>query len=442
MKVLADFRRLKADSRRRPVYWSIQIAISKGELESFLRKFAENLRKSARKKNSIALPILVALLLFTSVNAFAQDSTTISKERTWSLNGYVKDMETVIIHRIDRDWITSNLIHNRLNFKWNILRNFTFCLEERNRFFWGELDRVSPQYNDFIAYDNGLVNMSWNLFEGKSYVLNVAIDRIWIDFTRNNFQATVGRQRINWSQTYVWNPNDIFNTYSYFDFDYEEKPGSDAVRLQYFTGPSSKAEIAVKSGKDKKITAAGLYRFNKWKYDFQALAGVYTQSDLVLGWGWAGQIGGGGFKGEMSCFQPLKKFGDTTGVFLASVEYDYTFKNSLFLQFEGFYNSNSLNASNILISQLNTGLLNAKNPFLNRFSVFGNISYPVTPLINISLAGIFNPTNRMYFIIPNFTFSILNNLDLTLTAQSFQSYDSRLYSSLQTSIFARLKYSF
>jgi hypothetical protein len=48
----------------------------------------------------------------------------------------------------------------------------------------------------------------------------------------------------------------------------------------------------------------------------------------------------------------------------------------------------------------------------------------------------------MYFIIPNFTFSILNNLDLTLTAQSFQSYDSRLYSSLQTSIFARLKYSF
>jgi hypothetical protein len=364
------------------------------------------------------------------------------KERNWSFNGYVKEMGTVIIHRTDQKWITSNELHNRLNFKWNISKNFTFCLEERNRFYWGELNTVNPQYNDFIAYDNGLVNMSWNVFDGKSYVLNAAIDRVWLDYTRNNFQFTAGRQRINWSQTYVWNPNDIFNTYSYFDFDYEEKPGSDAVRLQFFTSPSSKAEIAVKADKDKKITAAGLYRFNRWRYDFQGLAGVYTQSDLVLGLGWAGQIAGGGFKGEMSCFQPLKHFGDTTGVFLSSVEYDYTFRNSIFLQFEGFYNSNFVNSSNILVNQFSPGLLNAKNPFLNGFSIFGNISYPVTPLINLSLAGIFNPSNKMVFVIPTLTFSLMNNLDLSVIAQSFQSYDPALYGSLQTSVFVRLKGSF
>ena len=386
--------------------------------------------------------LLVSLLLFLASNSVAQDSVVEKREKSWSFNGYVKDMQTVIIHKIDEPWITDNLIHNRLNFKWNISKSFTFCLEERNRFYWGDLIAVSPQYPGFIAYDNGLINMSWNIFDGKSYVLNVAIDRLWLDYTKNKFQVTLGRQRINWSQTNVWNPNDIFNTYSYFDFDYEEKPGSDAVRLQYFTSPSSKAEIAVKADKDNKITAAGLYRFNRWKYDFQGLAGVYTQSDLVLGLGWAGQIAKGGFKGEICWFQPLKHFGDTTGVFLSSIEYDYTFRNSIFIQFEGFYNSNPINSVNVLVNQFNPGLLNAKNPFLNGYSIFGTISYPATPLISISLACIYNPSNKMYFIIPTFTFSLMNNLDLSLIAQSFQSYDPVTVSSSQTSVFIRLKGSF
>ena len=402
-----------------------------------------SLRLRGEKKTAILkASLLVVLLFFLTQNAVSQDSVVEKKDRSWSFNGYIKDMQTAIIHQIDEDWVTSNLIHNRLNVKWNISKSFTFCLEERNRFYWGELTQLSPQFKEFIAYDNGLVNMSWNIFEGKSYVLNVAIDRVWLDYTQNNFQITLGRQRINWSQTYVWNPNDIFNTYSWFDFDYEEKPGSDAVRFQYFTSPSSKAEIAVRADKDQKITAAGLYRFNHWRYDFQALAGFYTQSDLVLGLGWAGQIAKGGFKGEMSWFQPLKHFGDTTGVFLSSMEYDYTFRNSIFIQVEGFYNSNATNSSNVLINQFNPGLLNAKNPFLNGFSMFTSISYPVNPLINISLAGIYNPSNCMYFIIPTISFSLMNNLDLSVLAQSFQSYDPALYGSLQTSVYIRLKGSF
>ena len=88
------------------------------------------------------------------------DSSAVIKERSWSFNGYVKDMQTVIVHKVDENWVTSNLIHNRLNFKWNISKSVTFCLEERNRFYWGELTSLSPQYKDFVAYDNGLVNMS------------------------------------------------------------------------------------------------------------------------------------------------------------------------------------------------------------------------------------------------------------------------------------------
>lgn len=110
---------------------------------------------------------LAALLLFLAMAAFSLDSVVEKKERSWSFNGYVKDMQTIIIHRIEEPWVTNNLLHNRNNFKWNISESFTFCLQERNRFYWGNLTAISPQYASFIAYDNGVVNLSWNVLKGS-----------------------------------------------------------------------------------------------------------------------------------------------------------------------------------------------------------------------------------------------------------------------------------
>jgi len=379
--------------------------------------------------------VIVALQL-------VQPSYGETREKSWRFNGYLKEMGTFVIPQPGHDWVINNLIHNRNNFRWNISKSFTFSMEERNRLYSGAFASSLPDYADFIAYDNGLINLSWNISEGDSHLLNMAIDRLWLDYTKGSFQVTLGRQRINWSQTYVWNPNDIFNTYSYFDFDYEEKPGSDALRFQYYTGTSSKAEVTIKADRDKKVTAAGLYRFNRWQYDFQGLAGIYRQRDLVMGLGWSGQIAKGGFRGELTGFRSLENFRDSSWVFLASVAYDYTFKNAFFVQLEGFYNSNAENSLGILISQFNPGLLDAKNPFLIGFSLFGNLSYPVTPLLNLSFGTIYNPSNRIYFLLPTVTLSLLDNLDLSMIAQTFHSYDPALSDQSQTSLYARLKFSF
>ncbi|MFV8328270.1 hypothetical protein [Flavobacterium sp. ZS1P14] len=65
-------------------------------------------------------------------------------------------------------------------------------------------------------------------------------------------------------------------------------------------------ELAYRPGKNKdEHTAAFLYKFNKWKYDFLFLGGMY-QTDYVVGSGWAGNIKEAGFKGEMSYFIPKK----------------------------------------------------------------------------------------------------------------------------------------
>ena len=370
---------------------------------------------------------------------YSQDSV---KQKKILLNGYVKDMQTIIFQDVNEQWITSNLIHNRLNFKWLISSAFTASVEIRNRFFYGDMLTFFPGYNETFESDNGLISLTKNVLDEKSFLLNTSIDRAWLQYTGTRLQLTLGRQRINWGQTFVWNPNDIFNSYSYFDFDYEEKPGSDAIRMQYYSSATSVMELAVKSNKQNKITAAGLYRFNKWNYDIQFIGGIAEQTDFVIGTGWSGQVLKGGFRGEASYFHPEKNFNDTSGVVVASIGYDYTLENSLFMQFEVLYNGNKNSPDMLSLNQFNSTNMDTKNLFISDYSLFGSLAYPITPLVNASMAGIVNPKSKLIFIIPSLNISLKENLELSFVAQLLRYYEKQVVNQNLNFVFARLKGSF
>ena len=215
--------------------------------------------------------------------------------------------------------------------------------------------------------------MSWNIINKNSFLLNTTVDRLWLDFNYGKVQARIGRQRINWGQTLVWNPNDIFNAYSFFDFDYAERPGSDAVRLQYFPGYSSAAELAVKIDNENDVTAAGLYRFNKWGYDIQFLAGYVNSEDIVLGAGWSGSIGSISFRGEGSWFEPVEEFPVTTGTGLFTAGFDKVFKNNSMGQLQVMYCNNPMMLTSF--DSFYSGNLSTKDLAFSRFSAFGQFSY-------------------------------------------------------------------
>lgn len=371
----------------------------------------------------------------------AQDSTAVKKEKKWTLNGYVKDVQSVFFADIEKDWLINNLIHNRINFKGYISNSITTAIEVRNRFFYGDFVKYIPGYSGMVNVDDGILKATENLLSEKSYILNFSLDRAWIDYSKEKYQVIAGRQRINWGQTFVWNPNDIFNTYSYFDFDYEEKPGSDAVRIQYYPSATSRAEIAVKANGDEKITAAGLFRFNRWNYDFQFICGMLNETDYVAGAGWSGQIAKGGFRGEASYFHPKNKFEDTTGIVVASAGYDYMFKNSLFLQCEFLFNSNGEKDNNFDISKFYFRTMTPKNLSFTRFSMFSSLTYPFSPLVKASFAAMYNPENNSFFVIPSVDVSLKENLDLSFISQVFYS-DRTTEGNKGVFVFARLKWSF
>lgn len=393
-------------------------------------------------KNGIRKYLFISSLVFVlasfPLQAFVQESKV-------SLDGYVKELymfysPEMPIPGTDINNLATNIIHNRLNFKWYTSSKLTTVLEMRNRLMFGNLVKDYPGYQSTVNVDNGLVNLSWITAQGKSWFVHSMIDRAYLDFSSGKWQARIGRQRVNWGVNLVWNPNDIFNSFSYFDFDYEERPGTDAIRVQYYTGTTSSAELVYKPGHGIiQPTIAGMYRFARWDYDFQFLGGQ-AGNDWIVGGGWSGDIRGAGFRGEITHFEP--RIGSSVRSTVASVSGDYTFKNSLYLHVSSLYNSSGVTGKAGGMNILFNPEMSAKQLSFARWSLFGQVSKPITPLFAVSFSGIVNPSDGSFYVGPAFTYSLPSNLELMLTSQLFFGETGTEFGDIGQIAFGRLKWSF
>lgn len=393
---------------------------------------------------------LVIFIFFSNTHLFAQEEL-----KKWELSGYITNMQTVQFQNIDSSWLNDNLIHNRLNFVWYLNDQWTFKASVRNRIFTGESIKLIPAYADLLKEaDQGFMPLNWNVFNKQSVLLNSTFDRLFLQYETGKFSATIGRQRINWGKTFVWNPNDLFNAYSFFDFDYPEKPGSDALRLQYYTGIASSIELAgnikqIKNlqGKDEnKYTLAALWRFNKWAYDFQILAAYFENSELTVGAGWSGSIKSLDFKAEFSYLHPADNMKDTSGQFISSVYLGYMFANSLNLQFEFLY-TDILSNGITDFYQYYYQPLSVKTLSFTEYNLFGQISYPITPLLNANFAIMYYPKIKGYYLGPSIDYSFSDNLFMSFVLQTFSGETPNMLTGINernnaTFMFLRLKWSF
>jgi hypothetical protein len=391
------------------------------------------------------LALLGCLLLFHKANGQTDttkraDSDTLKHAAKFTVNGYVKYLEQLSFVSDITNLQTNDLIHNRLNFRYRPDDHFNFRLEIRNRIYYGEEVKNYPGFASLVAGSDGILNLSKNWVNKNALLFNSTIDRASAEYTSGKWDITLGRQRVNWGISTIWTPNDIFNTFNYFDFDYEERPGSDAARFQYAFTPSSSLDIAVSPGKTaNQNTGAVMYHFNKWDYDFQVFSGIYQQN-FTAGAGWAGNIKNAGFKGEISYFAPNRGIADSASV-EASLSVDYAFKNGIYVLVSGLYNRLGKD-SLVNITQLTTSALSAKNIFPFRYTLFSEVSYAFTPILKASLGGMYSLSGNSLIILPTITCSIADNWALDLIGQSFYSQQKGSYHPFGNSIYLRLKWGF
>ena len=367
---------------------------------------------------------LFILLLLCSPPLLAQE-----------LSGYVSAMPSLAaLHPGDEVW-WQTLAHNRLTFGWQMADTLRADVGMRNRFLAGSEAWVEPQS---IRHDGGWVHLSWNWAQGRRVVGNTSFDRLSLTFEKNQWKLQAGRQRINWGHTFVWNPNNIFNTHSFFDFDYPERPGADALRLTCFHDETSSSELALSFNDDNKATAALLHRWNWDKMDFQLMAGTFHQSDFVLGGAWTGDFKGLNIRSEFSYFLPLHP-GDSLGKMAAvSLGVDYMFANALQLLAEVLFN----NATGALSANGPLGLysapLSAKALSLSRWNVFAQALGPLTPRLNASVSAMYMPDIKSWYTGFSLEHSLSDNVEFSFHAQLFAA-AANMRALLG---FARLKYSF
>ena len=378
--------------------------------------------------------------------AKAQDSTkvdsTVAAPSHFRLNGYIKDLQLAEFANTANSLLTGGIIHNRINFKYFAPLHFTITAEERNLFYYGEIVKYTPGFSKTTDAENGYFNLSKTVIDKESMTMHSQFDRLNLNWHTDGWDITAGRQRINWGVALAWNPNDLFNAYNLLNFDYEERPGNDAVRIQHYFSNFSSVEVAAKPGKSaNQNIVAGLYKFNFKGYDVQFLGGLYNK-DFTIGTGWAGNIKDAGFKGEVSWFQPRGNFKDSSNAALeASLTMDYSFKNGLYVNASALYNNHG-SLSTFNLSTLRASTLAADNLLPFKYSLLVQFQKPFTPILSGNFGILYAPGINVFVFLPTLSYNISNSWDLDLIGQLFYAHINNAFRTEGNAVYLRLRWSF
>lgn len=333
-----------------------------------------------------------------------------------------------------------NILHHRIESRFDFSENFEARADLRTRMLNGWAVQNTPNYAEFLDEDPGYFDLSHTWIDTERTILYSTIDRLHASYNNGPWEVHAGRQRINWGQTMVWNPNDLFNNFAYLDFDYEERPGTDALSLQYNWSYASSLDIAYRLGSSfSESVIAGMYRDNFGNYDIQLIGASYFEDWVVAG-GWSGYVQSAGFKGEVSYFHPRQDFLGEIGHTTAALGGDYMFSNSTYLSAELLYNGGWNRAANP-VAELNLPP-SADDLFIAKTGYYANASYPLTELTSIS-GGIMGSFDRpLAIFIPQITHSLSNDVDLLVLGQLFKGSVLEDLTETPNLLFFRLKWSY
>ncbi|QYJ87270.1 hypothetical protein K0I73_06070 [Shewanella mesophila] len=405
---------------------------------------------------------LVILLCLCGVQqSMASPIPGLAPQKDWDLNGYVKYMGSAT-YPDSQDNLLDHLLNQRVNFEYRIDKRLRFNLGMRNRLFYGDTSQF-PAYGKLVGFDNGYFDLSTNWLDSHGWVGNSQFDRAYLTFsTDEDWQFKLGRFRVNWAMSALWNPNDIFNAYSIYDFDYEERSGTDAIMVSRKLGFASSVELVFNANQDSDLNRyATRFLFNHDGWDMQLIAGK-AGTDRVFGAGFAGDIQGAGIRGEWSYFDPIydnwPEREQVTNPLLstpsmlpelgfysthvATLESDYSFASvrNWILRGSVLYISSPMLADS---AQLYLNLpLSARTLSFTQWTYYGEASFDWSALSRVSLSASYYQDGS-YFVGASVSYSLANDWQLQFIAQRFDGdIDSLFGQSASTLAFAQVKWSF
>lgn len=366
----------------------------------------------------------------------AQDSLV--RKSAWQVSGYVKNLESLSFDKNFKNAVSENLLHQRLNIRWRPSQKISAVAEFRNRLFWGEGVKSNPGFANQVENENENFNLQKTWINNGSLMLHTSIERLNLEYRDARIEVKVGRQRINWGLADIWNPNDIFNVYSFLNFDYEERAGADGIRGHIHLNNAANLEVGyVNTGKENGNIAAIKYEDNISGYDWQCLAG-WHKNRLTLGGGWAGILGKLGFKGEGQWF--LKRDGSESQINI-TLEFDHILKKGWYVKGGLLYNNNGMHEPIENGSDINFRP-SALMPMPTRWNFIATTAKEINPLCSATVSLLFAPGTDLIIVLPSIKYNLASNLDADIFWQSFFLRSNEKMEAKRHLVFFRIKWSF
>jgi hypothetical protein len=289
------------------------------------------------------------------------------------------------------------------------------------------------------------VDLAWRWAEEDDFRATLFFDRLNVQSSSGRADVAFGRQAINFSQAYFWNPLDIFLPFDPEAFDRSYKPGVDALRADYTLGPFSALTLVAAFGRKLvvKPTAEGyaleaddfsdepwygsalMARGRTTLHRFDAtLQGGKVYGGYQLGAGFSGEAGPLGLRGEGTYFlaaggsatllpdaggeRALRRVDLLVDHARFVVGADHRFGSGLYVNGEYFYNGAGEEEDLVLaLARVSVGDMTNLGEHLLGLQA----SYEFHPLLTGHVAWIHSFSDGSDLVTPTFTWSVADEAE-------------------------------
>lgn len=265
--------------------------------------------------------------------------------------------------------------------------------------------------------------------------LRHSIYRAYIKYYQPEFQATVGKQAVDWGKLRFYSPLDVFNPVGPLALEPDERIGVDAVNINWAPESFAGINAVAAPGENDEKSGGGVRVYKKIStYDLALIVSSMRKNE-TYGVSFDGYIKSAGFRGEIAHVnQDNKRQFPRVGLGV-----DYTFTEKFYGLIEQFYNGGSENdTANFYSSYLSAReIMSVEHNLTSTW-----LKYAVTPLLNFNNYVLYDWDGKSVAFNPEFVYNIRQNADLRVGSQFYWGNANTEFGEYQNTYYAEFKWFF